>query len=77
VRVSDLAVGEIAEYELVGVIEPNVGNGRVSIAAPVGRALVGQRSGAQVDVATPRGTLRFEILSVRPPNTAPLAAKAA
>lgn len=77
VRVSDLAVGEIAEYELVGAIEPNVGNGRVSIAAPVGRALVGQRPGAQVDVVTPRGTIKFEILSVGPPNFGPVAETAA
>ena len=34
VRVRDLEVGNIVEYELVGAIEPNVGNGRVSVAAP-------------------------------------------
>ena len=57
VRVRDLEVGKTVEYELVGAIEPKVGNGRVSIAAPVGRALVGQRVGARLDVATPGGTL--------------------
>jgi len=77
VRVRDLEVGNIVEYELVGAIEPKVGNGRVSITAPVGRALVGQRVGARMDVATPGGTLPLEILSVLPANAQRLARKAA
>ena len=55
VRVRDLEVGNTVEYELVGAIEPNVGNGRVSVAARVGKALIGQRVGARLDVATPGG----------------------
>jgi transcription elongation factor GreA len=77
VRVRDLEVGNIVEYELVGAIEPKVGNGRVSVAAPVGKALVGQRVGARLDVATPGGTLPLEILSVLPANAQRLARKAA
>ena len=77
VRVRDLEVGNIVEYELVGAIEPNVGNGRVSVAAPVGRALVGQRVGARLDVATPGGKLPLEILGVLPANLQPRARKAA
>ena len=57
--------GEVAEYELVGLIESDAGNGRVSVGAPVGRALVGARSGDTVAVEAPRGTLELEILSVR------------
>jgi transcription elongation factor GreA len=77
VRVRDLEAGDTAEYELVGAIEPNVGNGRVSVAAPVGRALVGQRVGARLDVATPGGKLPLEILGVLPANVQPRARKAA
>ena len=35
---------QVAEYELVGAIDPGIGDGRVSLAAPVGRALVGRRA---------------------------------
>ncbi|MGH3062101.1 MAG: GreA/GreB family elongation factor, partial [Gaiellaceae bacterium] len=66
VRVRDVAAGEVAEYELVGSIESDVGNGRVSVGAPVGRALAGRGVGERVEVETPRGTLSFEILGVRP-----------
>jgi transcription elongation GreA/GreB family factor len=58
--------GEIAEYELVGPIESDVGSGCVSVGAPVGRALVCRRRGSTVAVETPRGTMQLEILSVVP-----------
>jgi len=64
VRVRHGDSGEVAEYELVGPIESDVGNGRVSVAAPVGQALVGRRRGATVAVETPRGTMELEVLSV-------------
>ena len=66
VRVRHGDSGEVAEYELVGPIESDVGNGRVSVGAPVGRALVGRCRGATVAVETPRGTMQLEILSVGP-----------
>lgn len=53
------------QYELVGPLESDIGNGRVSIEAPVGRALVGRSAGEVVEVETPRGTLAVEILQVR------------
>jgi transcription elongation factor GreA len=56
------------EYELVGPLESDAGNGFVSIEAPVGRALLGQRAGARVEVNTPRGLLALEVMSVRPKN---------
>lgn len=66
VRVRDLGTGEIAEYELVGEIESDAGNGRVSVAAPVGRALSGRGVGECVEVETPLRPLSLEILAVRP-----------
>ena len=64
VRVRDLETRELVEYELVGPIEGNVGQGRLSIDAPVGRALLGAATGDIVTVACPRGELRFEVIGV-------------
>ena len=66
VRVRDVALGVVAEYDLVGAIESDIQNGRVSVSAPVGRALVGRAVGETVHVQTPRGTRAFELLAVRP-----------
>jgi transcription elongation factor GreA len=68
IRVRDGATGEIAQYELVGAIETDVGNGRVSVDAPVGRALAGRRRGDVVEVGTPRGLARLELIDVGPPR---------
>ena len=65
----------LVEYELVGPLESDAGNGFVSIEAPVGQALLGQRAGARVEVKTPRGLLALEVMSVRPRNV--MARKAA
>jgi transcription elongation factor GreA len=76
VRVRDAGVGDVFECELVGPLEGDATNGRVSVAAPIGRALLGQSRGAQIEVATPRGTVALEVIEVRAPS-APLAKEAA
>jgi transcription elongation factor GreA len=63
VRIRD-GEGATFELELVGTLESDVSKGRVSIATPVGKALVGQRAGARVEARTPRGPLALEIVSV-------------
>ena len=77
VQVRDLAAGSEHDYELVGPLESDVGNGRVSVEAPVGRALVGRRPGDRLDVETPRGILGLELLEVRPAPDATLEREAA
>jgi transcription elongation factor GreA len=77
VRVRDLQTGDVAEYELVGPVESDVGNGRLSVDAPVGRALVRQGVGAVVDVETPSGPLGLKVLSVRTRDARPQAREAA
>ena len=64
VRLRDLETSDLFEYELVGAIEGNVGQGRVSVEAPVGRALLGAAAGDIVRVACPRGELRLEVVDV-------------
>ena len=64
VRVRDCDSGDVAEYDLVGPIESDAGNGRVSVGAPVGRALLGRVGGDTVVVDTPRGQKQLEILAV-------------
>ena len=63
VRVRD-GEGTVFEFELVGPLESDVDNGRVSISAPVGQALKNQRAGARVDVTTPRGLTTLEVIYV-------------
>jgi transcription elongation factor GreA len=60
----DLETSNQIEYELVGAIEADIGRRRLSIDAPVGRALLGAGAGDALNVACPRGELRLEVISV-------------
>ncbi len=64
---SDLVVetdGERLGIRLVGSAEADAGSGRISVASPVGRALIGARAGDEVVVATPGGEIRYRVLEV-------------
>jgi len=56
--------GSVDEYRIVGSAEANPAAGRISNASPVGRALVGRSVGEVVAVATPRGEVRYRVVSV-------------
>ncbi len=64
VRLRDLATGGRLEVELVGPLESDASAGRISIASPLGQAIVGQRRGHIAEVNAPRGKLRFKVLAV-------------
>jgi len=51
-------------YTIVGSMEADPVNGRISNESPVGKALLGKRIGAEAIVETPGGEINFEILSV-------------
>ncbi len=73
VRLRDLDSSERLELELVGQLEADTSAGRISIASPLGKAILGRRRGETVEVDAPRGRLRFKILAV----DSPLSARAA
>nr|WP_279341126.1 GreA/GreB family elongation factor [Geothrix sp. SG198] len=65
VEVCDEA-GVITTYTLVGEDEADPSRGKVSWVSPLGEALLNAESGDEVVWRRPAGTMRLEILSVRP-----------
>jgi transcription elongation factor GreA len=53
------------QYTLVSPGDADPLGGRISVASPVGRALLGRAGGEEIDVATPGGRRPLTILSVR------------
>jgi transcription elongation factor GreA len=53
------------EYLLVGPPEVDPSAGRISYESPVGGALMGRRQGEWIEVATPAGPSRLQILEVQ------------
>jgi transcription elongation factor GreA len=64
VRIRDLGDGEEIVYYLVSAPEADLASGKISTDSPVGRALIGRRIGDTVDVSTPGGLARYEILEI-------------
>lgn len=51
-------------YQIVGEIESDLANGRISVRSPIGAALIGKEEGDEVKVQTPSGVRTYEILTV-------------
>jgi transcription elongation factor GreA len=56
--------GDEMTWTLVGTTETNAAAGRISTASPVGSALIGATPGSEVSVRTPRGDVRYRVISV-------------
>jgi transcription elongation factor GreA len=59
------AGGEKATWQIVGEDEADIKEGRISVSSPIARALIGKEAGESVDVQTPGGPKRYEIIDVR------------
>ena len=55
---------EEARYQIVGEHEADVRSGKVSVASPIARAMIGKEIGDVVEVNTPGGVKAYEILKI-------------
>jgi transcription elongation factor GreA len=53
-----------AVWQIVGEPEADAKAGKISIASPLARALVGKKKGANVEVVTPGGARAYEVVKV-------------
>jgi transcription elongation GreA/GreB family factor len=64
VVVEDVDLGGRETYTLMTGEQLDIEAGQVSLASPIGRALLGARPGAVLSVTTPRRVRRLHVLSV-------------
>ena len=65
VRLRDVDAKQTVEYHIVGSAEANPAEYRLSNESPVGKAIMGRKKGETVEVATPRGSLKYKILEIK------------
>jgi transcription elongation factor GreA len=65
VELRNMATDDCVSYQLIGPYESDPDSGRISIASPLGRALIGKEEGDEVKLKTPGGVQEFEILEIR------------
>jgi transcription elongation factor GreA len=65
VTIEDTDTSESQTFAIVGEHEGDIKAGRMSITAPVARALIGKQVGDTVVVRTPRGNREYEIAALK------------
>lgn len=65
VEILDIDEDQKVTYQIVGVDEANVKEGRISILSPLARALIGKKTADVVTVQSPKGDKDYEIISFK------------
>ena len=56
--------GKSKEFQIVGTVEADPLNGKISDESPIGQALLGQNEGASVEIQTPADTTTYKIVDI-------------
>ncbi len=64
VTVKDLDYDDEEEFTMVGSGDEDYDQGKILSTSPIGSALMGKKVGEKVEIPVPKGTLKFEVLSI-------------
>jgi transcription elongation factor GreA len=64
VDVKDMEFGDTVQYTIVGTAESNPSENKISNESPVGKAILGKKKGAVVDVNVPAGIIQYKIIDI-------------
>jgi transcription elongation factor GreA len=64
VLLENIDTGEEVEYQLVGPDESDIGNGRISVSSPLGKAILGKKPGDELTLEVPGGKRIYEIVDI-------------
>jgi len=56
--------GKAKEFQVVGTVEADPLNGRISDESPIGKALMGKKEGEEVEIKTPAETAVYKIVEI-------------
>ena len=64
VKIKNTRSNAMVEYMLVSEAEADIKNGKISVATPIAKGLLGKKVGDVVDIHVPSGVMSFEILEI-------------
>jgi transcription elongation factor GreA len=64
VLVENVDTGESFRYQLVGPDESDIDKGRISIASPLGQAILGKKPGDEIRLEAPGGKRIYELVEI-------------
>lgn len=56
--------GQTKEFTVVGTVEADPANGKISDESPIGQALLGKKEGETVEIKTPAETVEYKIIDI-------------
>lgn len=65
VTVKDLDFDDEEDFTLVGAGEEDYDTGKILISSPIGQGLLGKKVGEVAEIDAPKGTIKFEVVSIR------------
>lgn len=57
--------GKKQTYQIVGVDEADIKNGKIGVTSPIARALIGKSEGDEVVVHAPKGQVRYDVIKIK------------
>ncbi len=64
VKIKNTKNNKQVEYMLVSESEADIKNGKISVATPIAKGLLGKKVGDVVDIKVPSGLMSFEIIEI-------------
>jgi transcription elongation factor GreA len=64
VTLADVEGGDEVRYRIVGELEADLKQGKISVTSPIARALIGRSEGDEVTVRSPGGEKTYELVSL-------------
>jgi transcription elongation factor GreA len=64
VVLENIDTGESIEYRLVGPDESDIEKGRISVSSPLGKAIIGKKSGEEIVLQAPGGKRYYELVEI-------------
>jgi len=65
IELMDEDTEEAITYQIVGEYEADIKVNKISITAPIARALIGKKVGDSIEVKTPKGGKSYEVLKIK------------
>jgi transcription elongation factor GreA len=65
VDLEDCESGDRVTYQIVGDLESDLKQRRISISSPISRALIGKHEGDTITIEAPGGSREYDIIGVR------------
>jgi len=64
VKIKNVNNGAVMSYQLVSESEADLKAGKISVASPIAKGLLGKKVGEKTEITVPAGKMEFEILEI-------------